>query len=406
MAETENLNPEGATEPAGGRVAVVVPLFPRLPGLASSLDSLAAQTRPPDVVVFLDDGKSPGAEKLAEHLPGLHSEILRTGADTLPAAINAAVQYLAGCEFVTFLCAGDAFAPERIARCLEAMNDSEPAKQPATVITALQAVDGRGRLLPPDDPRSVHLARLWAPAASGLTHAEWVGIGNITATMSNLFLRREELAGNPLPDLPGYFPFFNTVSAAMQGVLAIIDTPLLDHNPVGRDQQPSARTATDLLRAQVHLLASLRDKMSASPETRANFAAFHRCAWNNLSGLREDLFQQVVLWLASEVRPEDALAVTSSVLRSHHAQTPPPQLQALLDGGDPVDFTAYVAALERTRARLDEAVEENRRLRAIAEAAQGSGWVRFGAWLGERSARRMMELDAPPSATDPPDKDS
>jgi hypothetical protein len=32
-------------------------------------------------------------------------------------------------------------------------------------------------------------------------------------------------------------------------------------------------------------------------------------------------------------------------------------------------------------------------LRIIAEAAQGSGWVRFGAWLGERSARRMMELE-------------
>jgi hypothetical protein len=38
-------------------------------------------------------------------------------------------------------------------------------------------------------------------------------------------------------------------------------------------------------------------------------------------------------------------------------------------------------------------LDENERLGRIATAAQGSGWVRFGAWLGERSARRMMELE-------------
>lgn len=396
MAETENFAPGSTLPPDDGRVAVVVPLFPRLPGLPASLSSLAAQTRPPDLVVLLDDGKSADAEKLRTHLQGLASEILLTGTDSLPSAVNAAVKYLAGYEYVTFLLAGDSFAPERIAHCLTAFHETESLKPPTTVISAIHAVDGRGHPLPPEDSRARHFERMWAPGATGVLQSEWMGIGNITATASNLFLRRDELLENPLPDIPGYLPYFNTISAAVQGRLAIIGTPLLSHNPVGRDHQTSARTMPDLLRAQLHLLASLRDKLADSPETRANFAAFHRCSWHNLSGLREDLFQQIILGLASAVRSEDAVVVASSVLRSLNAQTTPPQQQALLEDGDPLDFTARVSALDRTRTRLEEALEENQRLRNIAEAAQGSGWVRLGAWLGDRSARRMMELEESP----------
>jgi hypothetical protein len=56
-------------------------------------------------------------------------------------------------------------------------------------------------------------------------------------------------------------------------------------------------------------------------------------------------------------------------------------------------LAGYASALRRTRDKLDDARSENERLKKIADAAQGSGWIRFGAWLGERSARRMMELE-------------
>jgi hypothetical protein len=42
---------------------------------------------------------------------------------------------------------------------------------------------------------------------------------------------------------------------------------------------------------------------------------------------------------------------------------------------------------------LDETREEKERLGHIAAAAQDSGWVRFGAWIGDRGARRIMELE-------------
>jgi hypothetical protein len=34
-------------------------------------------------------------------------------------------------------------------------------------------------------------------------------------------------------------------------------------------------------------------------------------------------------------------------------------------------------------------------------AAQDSGWVRFGAWIGDRSARRIMELEQEDEVPEP-----
>ncbi|MBE2178983.1 MAG: glycosyltransferase [Chthoniobacterales bacterium] len=389
---TESEHPEETT--GSGHVAVVVPLFPRLPGLRQSLASLGTQTRPPDLVILLDDGKTPDVEKLRAEIPHLASEILQTGMETVPSAINAAVSYLANFEFITFLQAGDQYTPERIEHCLAALRTPLETKQAAMVISGIEATDSRGNLLTAEDSRVQHLARLWAPASSGVTAAEWLGIGNIAATASNVFTRREALAEEPLPEIAGYFPYLSTVSAAVQGTLAILPHHLLRHNPVAQDHQASLRTTPELLRAQMHLLAALRDKLATSPETRHNLAAFHRASWNNLSGLREDLFQQAVLRAASAARPEDIHDAVSGILRSHAAQSLPAHQSAMMEGADPLDFAAYIAALARTREQLDAAETENRRLHAIANAAQGSGWVRFGAWLGERSARRMMEMEA------------
>jgi hypothetical protein len=100
-----------------------------------------------------------------------------------------------------------------------------------------------------------------------------------------------------------------------------------------------------------------------------------------------------LLRLASLASPDDIRAVTAEVIRSREASVVPAHWAALFEGRDPLDLAGYAAALRRTRDKLDDARSENERLKKIADAAQGSGWIRFGAWLGERSARRMMELE-------------
>ena len=374
-------------------VAVVVPLFPKLPGIRESLASLGTQTRPPNLVVLLDDGTSPEAELFHRVIPGLNVEVVQVEPGSLASALETLSEYLANFDFITFLQAGDAYAPERIEKCLEALQESREGRPLAMAVTAMVAVDSRGQPLPPDEPRAAHLERLWAAGRAGAELADWLGIGYFAGPASNLFLRRDFLATNPLPVDVANLAQGLVVLAGLQGLLAVVRQPLLLHYPPPVESEPTARAMADVLQTQMAVLGALTGKLGVSPETRRNFAAYHRSAWNNLSGLREDLFQQALLRLASLASPDDIRAVTAEVVRSREASTVPAHWAALFEGRDPLDLAGYAAALRRTRDKLDDARSENERLKKIADAAQGSGWVRFGAWLGERSARRMMELE-------------
>jgi hypothetical protein len=378
---------------AESSVAVVVPLFPKLPGIRESLASLGTQTRPPNLVVLLDDGTSPEAELFHRVIPDLNVEVVQVEPGSLASALETLSEYLANFDFITFLQAGDAYAPERIEKCLEALRESREGRPLAMAVTAMVAVDSRGQPLPPDEPRAAHLERLWAPGRAGAELADWLGIGYFAGPASNLFLRRDFLATNPLPVDIANLAQGLVVLAGLQGLLAVVRQPLLLHYPPPVESEPTARAMADILQTQMAVLGALSGKLGVSPETRRNFAAYHRSAWNNLSGLREDLFQQALLRLASLASPDDIRAVTAEVIRSREASVVPAHWAALFEGRDPLDLAGYAASLRRTRDKLDDARSENERLKKIADAAQGSGWIRFGAWLGERSARRMMELE-------------
>jgi hypothetical protein len=374
-------------------VAVVVPLFPKLPGIRESLASLGTQTRPPNLVVLLHDGTNKEAELFHRVIPDLNVEVVQVEPGSLASALQTLSEYLANFDFITFLQAGDAYAPERIEKCLAALQQSREGRPLAMAVTAMVAVDSRGQTLPPDEPRAAHLERLWAPGRAGAELADWLGIGCFAGPASNLFLRRDFLAANPLPvDVPNLAQGL-VVLAGLQGLLAVVRQPLLLHYPPPVESEPTVRAMADVLQTQMAVLGALSGKLGVSPETRRNFAAYHRSAWNSLSGLREDLFQQALLRLASLASPDDIRAVTTEVVRSREASVVPAHWAALFEGRDPLDLAAYATALRRTRDKLDDARSENERLKKIADAAQGSGWIRFGAWLGERSARRMMELE-------------
>ena len=89
MSEAE-INSVSAEIPyAESSVAVVVPLFPKLPGIRESLASLGTQTRPPNLVVLLDDGTSPEAELLHRVIPDLNVEIVQVEPGSLASALEA-----------------------------------------------------------------------------------------------------------------------------------------------------------------------------------------------------------------------------------------------------------------------------------------------------------------------------
>ena len=395
MSEAENNSAAASLLFADCSVAVIVPLFPKLPGIRESLASLGAQTRPPNLVVLLDDGTTPDAESLHKVIPDLHVEVAQVEPGPLASALEALSEYLANFDFLSLLRAGDAYAPQRIEKCLAALQQPREGRPLAMAVTGIVAVDGHGRALPADDPRAAHWERLWAPGRAGATLADWLGTGHFAGPISNIFLRRDFLAGSSVPANAPHLGQALVMLAALQGLLTVVHEPLLLHYPPPVEREPTPKAAADLLHTQTAVLSSLREKLASSPETRRNLASYHRAAWNSLTGLREDLFQQAILRLASLASAEDVQAVTTEVLRSREAQTVPAHWEALLEGRDPLDLAGYADALRRTRQKLEDAREENERLAKIAEAAQDSGWVRLGAWLGERSARRMMEMEQP-----------
>jgi len=386
------------------KITVIVPLFPRHPALRRSLASLRTQTVPPDLVVLVDNGTSPEAESLAAEVPELPVSIAQ--AETLDPAdgINRAVEFLEQSEFVSILAAGATYEPTRFERCLAAMRNPESFRVPGLTVTGVELVDSLGEPLAPEDPRHAQLDRVWGHGRGGVFPSEWLAAGDFVLAASNLFARRSYLAANPLPVGTAFFAYLAAVQAAVQNLLVVIDEPLIALNWPGPDNDPSAPATAALLHAQFAMLSVLREKIAASPETRRNVAAFRRAAWNNISGLREDLFTQATMLLASHAEP---LKVAEAIERLGGARDfiePPAYLRDFRAGEASADPAAYAAALTRVRAELEALREEHRRVLRVAEAAQESGWVRFGAWLGDTHARRIMEMDEETEASvQPPD---
>lgn len=383
-----------ATTSTPSNLTVIIPLFPRNPGLRHALATLRAQTVRPDLVLCLDDGKTPDTRVTENEVPGVPLQVAKTDSSDVAEAINRAVDFLDHSKYIAILGAEGAYAPQRLERCLAAIEDPSRFRQPGLVVTGLRLVDGHGLPLGTDNERHAQLARLWAPGREGVGVPEWLGAGDFVLTPANIFARRSYLQSNPLITGVPSFAYHAAIQAGMQGLLEVIDEPLLELHWGGQESGQSAVGTAALLRAQIRLLGALREKLGTSPETRRNFAAFHRAAWHNLSGLREDLFAQAALQLASLAPPEETLKIADRFASSGDLLELPMHLQGLRESVSFADPAAYAAALSQTREELAHLKTEQERFSRVAQAAQDSGWVRFGAWLGERSARRIMELDA------------
>lgn len=386
---------------ASAEITVLVPLFPRHSGLRHSLASLGKQTRRPDLVVLLDNGTDPDAGTHARHLPGIPVEIMQTDTADVAEAINLAVAAFGQSEFLAILTSHGVYAPARIEQCLAAMQDPARPRRPGIVVTATELMDSHNAPLAADDSRQAQLRRLWAPGRAGISIPEWLGTADFILSSSNIFARRTYLAANPFPTGTPTFYYHAAIQAAIPGWLAILDAPLLRLNWPGLEASTSLSMLAGILRAQLSIVVALQEKLASSSEVRRNFSAFHRAAWSNLSGLREDLFLQAALQLASLAEPGEVSSAIERVTGTGGIIETPAFLRALREGPADADPAAYTAALARARADLAELGEEHSRMSKIVEVARNSGWVQFAAWLGDRNARKVLEMEEGEAAPAP-----
>ena len=169
----------------------------------------------------------------------------------------------------------------------------------------------------------------------------------------------------------------------------------------GLEASTSLSMLAGILRAQLSIVVALQEKLASSSEVRRNFSAFHRAAWSNLSGLREDLFLQAALQLASLAEPGEVSSAIERVTGTGGIIETPAFLRVLREGHADADPAAYTAALARARADLAELGEEHSRMSKAVEAARNSGWVQFAAWLGDRNARKVLEMEEGEAAPAP-----
>ena len=161
------------------KITVIVPLFPRHPGIRRSLASLREQTIPPDFVVLIDHGIHSDAEYFGSEIPSIPVTIAQVDTNDLAEGINRTVEFLDQSEFVAVLTSGAAYAPTRLEHCLRAMEDSSLFRAPGLAVTGQELVDSQGEPLARDDPRRGQLDRLWAHVRAGVSSSESLGTGPI-----------------------------------------------------------------------------------------------------------------------------------------------------------------------------------------------------------------------------------
>lgn len=101
------------------RVSVILPCYNGACYLREALDSLFCQTRPPDEVLFIDDGSTDASASIAKHYGAEHSGApriicLRQENQGIGAARNRGLGQARG-ELIAFLDADDRWPPESLA---------------------------------------------------------------------------------------------------------------------------------------------------------------------------------------------------------------------------------------------------------------------------------------------------
>jgi glycosyltransferase involved in cell wall biosynthesis len=133
-------------------VGVVVPVFNRARTVLETLNSIAAQTSPPDVLVVIDDGSSDGTYESviawrasARNIQRI--DVVRTENRGLGAARNLGLERAGDVALVAFLDSDDLWPPDFIARAVQAFAE-RPDAVAATADRELVWLDGRRRYEP------------------------------------------------------------------------------------------------------------------------------------------------------------------------------------------------------------------------------------------------------------------
>lgn len=102
-------------------ISLVIPTFNRQQLLRRALDSVTAQTRPPDQIIVVDDGSTDEtAEMITTHFPSVH--YLQQAQSGVSAARNRGITAAQG-DWIALLDSDDEWLPDKLALQIEALGE-------------------------------------------------------------------------------------------------------------------------------------------------------------------------------------------------------------------------------------------------------------------------------------------
>lgn len=296
------------------RLAVVIPLFQHEAFIGRTLESVLAQTRPPDRIIVLDDGSSDGSLAAAHAFAARGVEVLSQENQGVAATVRRLLDIASvDCELIATLDSDDVLAPERFARVLPVLAQDAGAQ---LLVTGLRLIDADDHPLSDAHPRRRWVEAVWSRWQGADTDLpSWLGQANFAVSNSNFIARREFFQSYPAKPYRFSYDYYLLIRAALAGTLRVVPEPLLDYrihgtNTMNTEPAPLLR---EQLRLWLDLHHDLAGELAGDAALRERFYRLMRAAWNNVSALHAGVLQTLLAHCAAALSP-DALAALAASL--------------------------------------------------------------------------------------------
>lgn len=369
------------------RIAVIIPVYNHAKFVGEALESVLAQTRPPDRILVIDDGSKD--DSLAVCQAFADRGVQARGRENRGAhnTINELVQWAAneGCDWVNILNSDDRFLPRKLEACL-ALAEANPAKQ--VISGRLEVIDEQGAIMPPDAKRA-----RWFYGAQSLTEAdrsnvaELLGKANFIATTSNVFARTDYLLANPFRPYRFNHDYYFLAGAAWRDVIGLVPEVLMQYrvhgnNTIATKPEPLIR---EMLRMHLDLFHDYAADLAQNAAMRARFSDYCRALWDNISSFHAGMFQVAIAQIVAEVPEEKLQALAYSMQGSEFETSPNRGLAGAFDGTAPLSVTTLnnkLDALREEKTKWSTEREAWHELLKVKQALQDSRWAAMGMALG------------------------
>lgn len=163
-------------------VSVIIPAYRAAPTIGRALDSLLAQTRPPDEIIVVDDGSPDDLAGALAPYAGRHT-LVRQENGGAASARNRGLEHARG-QFIAFLDADDYWEPDKLARQLALFQ-----KYPEVGLVASRCFEqepGGPRRLPVDAAPPIYDRVLAVTGEAAFEAATWVLTSTVLVRRSTL----------------------------------------------------------------------------------------------------------------------------------------------------------------------------------------------------------------------------